>query len=299
MSSEKTVNSPAEMLAAMGGKVRDPWEEEEDRGLEEKDETETGSRFRSKEENDRAKEIAQGTFPRISRHDHRIVGRAVWKDQCPPLHEREGETVDTIGDADRVLAEKIQNELEDLWMQIKRHSCYTSPPDTLAPIPQIEKTTTNYEIEGFADGEIAIAGHEIEGFADGGIEYHHPRSPAIPTYAEADVAAPWKRETTDPEGDDQDRKSAFYKEPDPDVMGYLHSVFDTAPQFLDGLYAVDRDSFRVEFDHSVHDLKSWFVEVNTENRYTCDEIHGDLADAVDHAKDEIRSVLAADLERLR
>ena len=241
MSSEKTVNSPAEMLAAMGGKVRDPWEEEEDHDFGFGGDHISGTDatgFRSKEENDRVKEIARNQI--IPGHTHHtpystpngIVGRGIFP---------------SIGaDAPKAAPDRYR----DL---IRQH-------------PHLVPVTVDHPVDGHeprehlvGDGEIAIAGHEIEGFADGGIEYHHP---------------------------------------DPDVMGYLHSAFDIPPEHDSEIdcYGVDRCSYTAYFTRAP---EYWFVEVNTENRYTCDEIHGDLADAVDHAKEEIRSTLTADLERLR
>ena len=55
MSSEKSVNSPQEMLAALGGPVRQPWEEVAEEKEKDRGRINAASGFRSKEENDRAK----------------------------------------------------------------------------------------------------------------------------------------------------------------------------------------------------------------------------------------------------
>ena len=84
-------------------------------------------------------------------------------------------------------------------------------------------------------------------------------------------------------------------EPDADVMGYLHSRYDTEPQMrrLRELYDVRLSTVRLAFE-SPKDGE-WYYENDTTNSFDCGYIYGELSDACDHVDQIAREILQDDL----
>ena len=257
----RTVNSPAEMLAAMGGKARDPWDREESppiRKTTEEERKALSAGFRSKAENERAKKIGG----QKSRHIQTPNG-------CRNTHIDMEDYA--LGDPRKEIAGALLpcflEEFAKEMTKLNEHSSNLRFSRICPPKPK------EYKAEECA---ITVAGFPIE-FPD-------------------DIRDQILDGTIKNEG--QPTEDLGLPTVDPDVMGYLHSAFDQKPGFdPDEGYTVPILTATLIFEKTADDL--WLVEIHTEGSYNLIEIDGPLSEATDAAKDRLREVIAEDMGRLR